>query len=163
MLIGMPSSGKSTAGKAVAKKLGWGFLDCDDLIVNRTGNSLSQLIAERGMDGFLQIENEVNRSLSCCRTVVSTGGSVCYLPEAMEHLKKLGKVVYLKLSAEEVARRIKSFEKRGVVMRGNISTAEELAAERAPLYERYADVSVDCAGKSVEETANEIIAQMKGE
>ena len=163
VLIGMPSSGKSTAGKAVAKKLGWGFLDSDELIVNRTGQPLSRIIAELGTDGFLQVENAVNGSLSCCRTVVSTGGSVCYSSEAMAHLKSLGKVIYLKLSAEEVARRIKSFEKRGVVMRGNITTAEELAAERAPLYERYADAVVECDGKSVEETVAEIIARMEGE
>ena len=161
VLIGMPSSGKSTAGVLLAKKIGFGFIDSDLLIQGEEEALLSEIIAKRGAEGFLKIEERVNAALFASRCVIATGGSVVYCPRAMEHLRKIGKVVYLQLDCAAVEERIPSFEKRGVVMRGNLSTLKELYEERKPLYERYADVTIDCNGKSVEETAEEIIKALK--
>lgn len=155
ILIGMPSSGKTTAGKRAAELLGCPFTDGDDLIRVRTGKSLPQLLAERGTEGFLALEEEVLCAFAG-GGIFATGGSAVYSARAMAHLRSLGKAVYLRLSPEEAVRRIPDFSARGVVMRGTISTLEELYAERAPLYERYADVTLDCAGKSAEELAREI-------
>lgn len=157
ILIGMPSSGKSTAGVLLAKRIGYGFIDCDLLIQGEEGALLSDMIAKKGTEGFLKTEERVNAGLYASRCVVATGGSVCYLERAMQHLKSIGTVVYLKLSAEEVAKRIPSLEKRGVVMRGNISTVEELALERAPLYEKYADITIECDGQTIDDTVARII------
>ena len=92
------------------------------------------------------------------RCVIATGGSVCYCERAMKHLKTLGKVVYLQLSKDEVARRIPSLVRRGVVMRGSVATLDALYRERVPLYERYADVTVRCDGQTIDETVEAIAA-----
>ena len=158
VLIGMPSSGKSTAGVLLAKRIGFGFIDTDLIIQGEQGALLSQIIEREGAEGFLAIEERVNAGIAAMRCVIATGGSVCYLPRAMEHLKKLGTVVYLELSEEEVARRVPDFVRRGVVMRGNIRTLKELYAERVPLYEKYADVTVRCDGQTIDETVAAIAA-----
>ena len=158
VLIGMPSSGKSTAGVLLAKRIGFGFIDTDLIIQGEQGALLSQIIEREGAEGFLAIEERVNAGIAAMRCVIATGGSVCYLQRAMEHLKKLGTVVYLELSEEEVARRVPDFVRRGVVMRGNISTLKELYAERVPLYEKYADVTVRCDGQTIDETVAAIAA-----
>ncbi|MDE6059199.1 MAG: shikimate kinase [Clostridia bacterium] len=157
VLIGMPSSGKSTAGVLLAKKIGYGFIDCDLLIQGEENARLSEIIAKKGTEGFLEIEERINAGLYASHCVIAPGGSVCYCDRAMRHLKEIGTVVYLKLSAKEVARRIPSLEKRGVVMRGNVTTIEELALERAPLYEKYADITVDCDGQTIDDTVAKII------
>ena len=158
ILIGMPSSGKSTSGVLLAKKIGYGFIDCDLLIQGEERALLSEIIERKGAEGFLAIEERVNAGLYATRCVIATGGSVCYCPRAMEHLKTLGKVVYLELSVEETERRIPSLVKRGVVMRGNVETLKDLYAERVPLYEKYADYTVHCDGQTVDETVAAIAA-----
>ena len=142
----------------LAKRIGFGFIDTDLIIQGEQGALLSQIIEREGAEGFLAIEERVNAGIAAMRCVIATGGSVCYLPRAMEHLKKLGTVVYLELSEEEVARRVPDFVRRGVVMRGNIRTLKELYAERVPLYEKYADVTVRCDGQTIDETVAAIAA-----
>ena len=156
ILIGMPSSGKSTAGVLLAKKIGYGFIDCDLLIQGQEHALLSEIIEKKGTEGFIEVEERVNAGLYADRCVIATGGSVIYGVRAMEHLKTLGKIVYLRLSAEEVERRIGNFVRRGVVMRGGIRTLRELYFERVPLYEHYAHYTVDCDGQTVEGTAEAI-------
>ncbi len=158
VLIGMPSSGKSSAGKKLAKELGIAFLDGDDLIRAFTGESLAATIARVGAEGFLKIEEEVLCGLSAKDAVVATGGSAVYSEKAMAHLKSLGKVVYLKITEEEAEKRIPDFTARGVVMRGKVSTLKELYAERVPLYEKYADATVDCTGKSLDGVVSELLS-----
>lgn len=161
VLIGMPSSGKSTAGVLLAKKIGYGFIDCDLIIQGEQNALLADIIAREGAEGFIAIEERVNAGLFAERCVIATGGSVVYGARAMEHLRTLGKVVYLRLSEKEVEKRVKNFTRRGVVMRGDISTMEELYRERAPLYEKYADETVNCDGQSIDETV-EAIARVAG-
>ncbi len=162
ILIGMPASGKSAAGKRIAAKLGWSFADGDDLIRAAEKRTLPEIIAERGTEGFLETESRVLCALSCDKTVIATGGSAVYSPSAMAHLKRLGKVVYFKIGAEELARRIPDLAARGVVMRGGIATLEALSREREPLYARYADVTVDCRGLAAEEIADAALAAVQG-
>ncbi len=126
VLIGMPSSGKSTAGVLLAKTMGYGFIDCDLLIQGEEQALLSEIIANKGTEGFLAIEERVNAGLFVSRCVISTGGSVCYCDRAMRHLKEIGTIVYLKLSAGEVAKRIPSLEKRGVSCAATFPTWKNL-------------------------------------
>ena len=158
VLIGMPSSGKSTAGVLLAKRIGYGFIDTDLIIQGEQGALLSEIIEREGTEGFLAIEERVNAGLAAMRCVIATGGSVCYSPRAMQHLRSLGTVVYLQLSEREVARRIPSLVRRGVVMRSGIHTLDALYRERIPLYEAYADVTVCCDGQTIDETVAAIAA-----
>ncbi len=142
ILIGMPGCGKSTVGVLLAKICGYSFLDCDLLIQSKTGKKLFELIDSEGNDGFLKLENDIIRDVSCENTVIATGGSAVYCEEAMEHLKSIGKIVYIKVSPDEIKKRITNFSTRGIVMK-NASDIYELYAERTPLYEKYADITVE--------------------
>jgi shikimate kinase len=95
ILIGMPGSGKSTCGVVAAKLLLKNFFDTDLLIQNREGRRLQQIIDEKGLDYFARAEEEAVLSLDIAGTVIATGGSVVYSPAAMEHLRRMGKVIYL--------------------------------------------------------------------
>ena len=101
VLIGMPGAGKSTVGVVLAKRLGYRFMDSDLVIQEQTKKLLHELITEHGVDGFLKIEEDINAGLDCEQAVIATGGSVIYGEKAMEHLRKIGCVVYLKLSYKE--------------------------------------------------------------
>lgn len=158
ILIGMPSAGKSTAGVLLAKKIGFGFVDCDLMIQGEEKALLSSLIEEKGPEGYLEVENRICSGLYVSRCVVATGGSACYCEEAMEHLRSIGKIIYLEISAEEAERRLSNLQKRGVVMRSGITTVRALHAERVPLYEKYADIVVDCNGLTIDETVDTLAA-----
>ena len=97
-LIGMPSAGKSTVGVLLAKRLGYSFIDVDLLIQEQEGKRLREIIEEQGLDGFLDVENRVNAGVEAEQAVIAPGGSVIYGKEAMEHLKSIGLVVYLKIT-----------------------------------------------------------------
>lgn len=155
ILTGMPGSGKSTVGVVLAKGLGYRFLDSDLVIQERTGKLLYQLIEELGEAGFLALENEVNASILASHTVIATGGSAIYGKEAMAHFKEIGKVVYLKLPYGELAERLGDLHERGVVLKPGF-TLKDLYDERVPLYERYADITLDCSNKSIRQVMEEI-------
>ncbi len=155
ILIGMPGAGKSTVGVVLAKRLGYGFVDSDLVIQERYGKLLHELIEERGVEGFWKLENDVNASLGPHRSVVATGGSAVYGGEAMEHLREIGTVFYLKLTCGEIACRLGDLNARGVTLRPG-QTLEDLYRERTPLYEKYAHVTVECEGKMLREIVTEI-------
>ncbi|MBE5957363.1 MAG: shikimate kinase [Lachnospiraceae bacterium] len=160
VLIGMPGVGKSTIGVILAKILGYKFMDADLVIQERENRLLKEIIASEGVDGFIAIENDVNKSIETERTIIATGGSVVYGTEAMEHLSEIGTVVYLKLDIEHLKLRLGDIKNRGVVLR-NGQTLEDLYAERAPLYEKYADIVVSEQGLSIEETVERLEEQLK--
>ncbi len=155
VLIGMPGAGKSTLGVLLAKVLGFGFLDADLLIQKTYGKLLRELIAEYGEEGFLSIENQVNRSIDVSQYVVATGGSVVYCREAMEHFVKEDTVVYIKLPYEEIASRLENIRRRGVVLKEG-QTLLDLYNERIPLYEQYAHIVIDAEGQAVEELLDDM-------
>ena len=159
VLIGMPGVGKSTLGVVLAKELGYQFVDADLLIQERENRLLKEIIAEDGVDGFLKIENDVNASISADKTVIATGGSVIYGKEAMEHLKEIGTVVYLKLDYETLDSRLGNLKGRGVVLK-DCQTLKDLYDERIPLYEKYADVIVDEGGLDLEQTLTQVLKQL---
>ena len=128
ILIGMPAVGKSTVGVVVAKRLGYKFIDTDILIQEETGKLLREIIAERGIEGFLKVEDDVNSRVDVEKTVISPGGSVVYCENAMKHYKEIGTILYLKASYETISKRLKNTKKRGVVLRDG-QTLEDLYNE----------------------------------
>ena len=150
ILIGMPGVGKSTVGVILAKILGYQFVDSDLVIQQETGKKLREIIAEQGTDGFIQTENRINAALRAERSVIATGGSVVYGKEAMEHLKDIGVVVYIKQNLWHLKKRLRNIKGRGVVLKKG-QTLDSLYEERAVLYEKYADVIVDEHGLDVEQ------------
>ncbi len=160
VLIGMPGSGKSTVGVLLAKIIGYNFIDSDLLIQAREGKKLYEIINEKGIDAFNQIENEVNASIETQNTVIATGGSVVYGKEAMEHLKQIGTVVFLDVSLNELKKRIRNMTTRGISMRPG-QTFEDLYNERIALYNQYCDIKINCSGKSLTSNAENIAKALK--
>lgn len=156
ILIGMPGAGKSTVGVVLAKKLGYAFMDADLVIQAREGKLLHEIISEQGVEGFWQVEEEVNESILAERTVIATGGSAVYGDRAMTHYKGIGKVVYLALPLEDIRERLGDLDERGVTLReGQDLTA--LYEERIPLYEKYADITINCEKLSIREVVEKIV------
>lgn len=146
-LIGMPGCGKSCMGRALAGKLKMKHIDSDRLIEKKYDKKLQVLIDELGVDAFRKIEEEVISSIHGDNLIVSTGGSAVYSDVAMNHLKSLGKVLYLYCSFETVKERLGDFSKRGVVLKEG-QTLLDLYNERVPLYRKYADITILCDGNA---------------
>ena len=151
ILIGMPGVGKSTVGVVLAKVMGYQFIDADLVIQEKEGKLLREIIAE-----VLKVENRINSGIEAEHAIIATGGSVVYGAEAMEHLSRIGTVVYLKLPYRELERRLSDIKGRGVVLRDG-QTLHDLYEERVPLYEKYADVIVDEHHLNVEQTIEKIM------
>lgn len=159
-LIGMPASGKSTIGVLLAKRLGFSFIDVDILIQEKEKRLLKDIIEQEGTEGFGRIENCVNCELKAEHAVIAPGGSVVYGEEAMMHLREISTVVYLKLTCEEVEERLGDFTDRGVAVREGMSILD-LYDERVPLYEKYADITIDETGKTTGQVVDELRAIME--
>lgn len=156
VLIGMPGAGKSTIGVLLAKSLLYSFVDTDLIIQNQYRKSLCDIIEEKGTDGFLEIENDCIFAGEFKNSVIATGGSAVYGTEAMQKLKENSAFVYLKLPLAELENRIADIKTRGVAMK-NGTTLADLYRERAPLYEHYADFTLDCTGLTPEQCVEEIV------
>lgn len=155
-LIGMPGSGKSTVGVLLAKAMGLSFLDVDLLIQQREGQLLQEILDNHGVDYFLEVEEAAVKSIHCSRTVIAPGGSAVCREGAINHLKSLGPVVYLRVPMEELNKRIKNLSSRGIAMQPG-QTLADVMAYRAPLYERYADLTVDILpGQDLGQTMQEV-------
>ena len=140
ILIGMPGAGKSSVGVILAKVLGYEFIDTDLVIQHREKRLLREIIA-----------NEVNATLEADKSVIAPGGSAIYGKEAMEHFKEIGTIVYLKLSYEDLAKRLGNLKGRGVVLKEG-QTLKDLYDERSKLYEQYAEITVDESGRDIQGT-----------
>ena len=135
ILIGMPGAGKSSVGVILAKALGYEFIDTDLVIQHREKRLLREIIADEGNEGLLAIENEVNATLEDDESVIAPSGTI----------------VYLKLSYEDLAKRLGNLKGRGVVLKEG-QTLKDLYDERSKLYEQYAEITVDESGRDIQGT-----------
>lgn len=156
VLIGMPGAGKSTVGVVAAKILGYNFVDSDIVIQDKEKRLLKDIIDNDGIDGFIEIEERVNAQIDVHNSVIATGGSVVYGAKAMEHLKAIGTVVYIKASYEEIEKRLGDLHQRGVVLKRN-QDLKALYDERCPLYEKYADITIESDSMELKECAAAIV------
>ena len=159
ILIGMPSSGKSTIGPLLAARLSMGFLDTDRLLEKQAGKSLADQITEVGETAFLAREGALLATLSVENIVVATGGSAVYSEQGMRNLGQIGRIVYLALDEAEVRRRVGDLGARGVIYHGN-SDIGGIYAERTRLYRAYADLTVDVTGLTVEDALAALLAAL---
>ncbi len=159
-MIGMPASGKSTVGVILAKVIGYDFIDSDILIQREEGMRLAEIIEEKGIDGFIEVENRVNASLQASRSVIATGGSAVYGEEAMMHLREIGAIIYLQVDFDVIQRRLRNIRQRGVVLRKG-QTLRDLYDERCKLYEKYADLIVREGSGEIEEVVARIIRTVR--
>lgn len=159
ILIGMPGCGKSTIGVVLAKAMGYQFIDSDLLIQEQEGRCLSQIIEEEGIENFHRIESQVNASIRAEKTVIATGGSVVYGREGMEHLGKIGKIIYIKLPYEEICHRLGDLNERGITIQEGQSLLD-LYQERVPLYEKAAHLTVETEGLELRESVKLIKTQL---
>jgi len=159
-LIGMPASGKSTVGVLLAKRLGYSFVDADIVIQEKEGRLLKEIIEAEGMEGFLKVEERINRDLEVKRSVIAPGGSVVYGESAMEHLKAISTVVYLELDYQEVKSRLGDLKDRGVALKDGMSL-EDMYRERVPLYEKYADITINESHKTPGQVVDELRSIME--
>ena len=164
VLIGMPGVGKSTIGVVLAKHLGLNFIDTDLLIQSRASGRLQQIIDERGLADFLNLEEQVILDLKDRQSVIATGGSVIYSPLAMDSLRNNGHMIYLKISLPQLQLRLDDMGQRGVVIEQNQSF-EDLYNSRTRLYEQYAELTVNCDNQTPNKVVQRVevaIAQTSG-
>lgn len=161
VLIGMPGSGKSTVGVLLAKALGYDFLDVDLVIQRQEGALLQDILDTRGVQAFLDAEERAVRSVHCHGCVVAPGGSAVCRESTALHLKALGPVVYLKVPLEELTQRIQNLSTRGIAMEPG-QTLADVMAYRAPLYDKYADLVIDCGGgQTLAQTAQRVLERLR--
>ena len=158
-LIGMPAAGKSSIGVVLAKRLNMSFVDVDLVIQQKYNKLLKEIINEHGVEGFRKIENDVNAGLDLEDHVIAPGGSVIYGEEAMEHLKSISTVIYLELSYTAIKSRLGDLRERGITLKEGQSL-KDLYLERVPLYEKYADITVNEMKKSLAKTIDEICERL---
>ena len=157
VLIGLPGSGKSTVGVLLAKALGLSFVDVDLVIQRREGALLQEILDTQGAEAFLDAEEEAVLSLQCQNAVIAPGGSAVCREKGALYLKELGRVIYLRVPLEELDRRIQDLATRGIAMAPGQGLAD-LMAYRGPLYEKYADLIVDCLpGQTLAQTTGAVL------
>lgn len=160
VLIGMPGCGKSTIGVVLAKEMGYRFLDTDIVIQNMEKRKLQDIMDTDGVDYLLQAEERAILTTDCQDTVIATGGSAVFSNISMTHLRQNGVAVYLKLSYETVEKRLSNLATRGVAGSGTM-TLRQIYDLRTPLYSKYADMVVECEGKTIEEISEEVARCME--
>ena len=161
-LIGMPGSGKSTAGVLLAKTLGFQFIDTDLIIQQREGALLQDILDQRGVEGFLDAEEAAIAALDCAGCVVAPGGSAVCRPGAIGRLRELGRVVYLHVPLAELERRVNNITTRGIAMAPG-QTLADVFAQREPLYRKYADLTVEVVpGMGLEDTVAAVLQGLIG-
>lgn len=159
VLIGMPACGKSTIGVLLAKRLGLHFVDTDLFIQAGEGKSLRRLIEVNGMDEFCKIECRYAQRVDVTDAVIATGGSVVYYDCGMKSLQAGGTIVYLKLPLAELEKRLGDLNARGVVLEPG-QTLAQLYEKRTPLYEKWADITVNLSGLNHDESVEAILKML---
>ena len=161
VLIGMPGAGKSTLGILLAKTLGLAFGDTDLSIQVQQSKTLQQISDDEGYLALRHYEEQVLLSETLTDRVIATGGSAIYGKSAMQHLTRLGHIIYLRCPLSVLDQRIGNMQDRGIAAPPG-QGLHEVEAERVPLYEQYADATLDIGSQSMDDTLTELLALIKG-
>ena len=158
-LIGMPAAGKSSVGRLLAEKLDFEFIDSDDLIQSGERQTLAEIISDKGLSRFLEIEEKHIADITPDRHVIATGGSAVYSQKAMDHLSQTCTILYLFIDLPGLLTRLSDMTSRGVAIRPG-KTIEDLYAERTPLYDRYCDIKIDCSSLTLEQAVEKAVSAL---
>ena len=162
VLIGMPGAGKSTLGVVLAKIMNKRFIDCDLTIQEQCGKTLQEIIDEKGPDSFIETEGRILSHIQADNSIIATGGSAIYSDGAMQHLASLGPIVYLDISFESLVERLSDLNERGVVLKDGVSMSlRDLYEERKPLYQHYADITVNVDDLSITAAARKVAGALR--
>ncbi len=167
ILIGYRASGKTAAGKRLAEKLGIPFCDTDELISRRTGKTVREIVAEKGWESFRREERIVIKGLTFMHgSVIALGGGALMNPENLELLKGKGVFIWLTADAATIVERMKKDEvtreqRPSLTDEDPLSETAALLREREPVYRVVSDLTVDTAGRSIEDITNEIIKRVE--
>ena len=144
ILVGLPGVGKTTIGKAVARRLGRQFLDFDQEIERRSGMEVREIFRVKGEEHFREMEFALTKELSATSgMVLSPGGGWIAQQRSVELLRSNGRIIYLRASPEAVARRLRRVETRPLLAgRDPVVALRELYQKRRALYET-ADAVLD--------------------
>lgn len=161
-LVGLMGAGKTTVGRALAKKLNKRFIDSDHEIEARTGASIPLIFEIEGEASFRQREAEVIRDLTAQSDIVlATGGGAILRPENRECLKTRGTVIYLRASVNSILQRTSHDKNRPLLQTADPRRRiEELAREREPYYREVADIIVETGRPNVQSLIHVILAQL---
>lgn len=162
ILIGLPGAGKSTLGIVLAKIVNYAFVDADLLIQEQSDKTLQMIIDACGPEGFIEVENEVLSQIKRHRTIIATGGSAIYSEEAMAHLASIGTIVQLKISYDELVKRLGDLDERGVILRnGKVVDLKQLHDERMPLYDKYAEFTIEVSDLRTRDAARKLAKDLE--
>lgn len=161
ILVGLPGSGKSTIGAAVAAKLGWPFVDLDDEIVRHAGRPIASIFAEEGEAAFRALERRATLALrGAPASVVAPGGGWVTERDTVALLRPPSRMAYLKVSPAEAARRLGATVKSRPLLRGDpVAALERLLAARAAAY-LSADCVMDTEVLSLQEVTASVTAMV---
>lgn len=151
----MPGAGKSTIGVLLAKYASYNFVDTDLLIQIKQDRSLQHILDNDGYLILRKYEEEILLSLDCTNHIIATGGSAVYSSLAMEYLKKDAITIFLDVDLDEIRKRVKDFDTRGIARKPGQSF-DSLYSERQALYKKYTDITINCLDKSKEDIVAEI-------
>jgi len=162
-LVGLMGSGKTTIGRALAKRLNLRFVDADHEIESRTGASITLIFEIEGEASFRQREADVIRDLTQQQGIVlATGGGAILDPESRRSLREHGTVVYLRASVGSLVQRTSHDRQRPLLQTADPrARIEELMRQRAPLYEEVAHITVETGRPNVQSVVQNILAQLE--
>ncbi|MFA7255252.1 MAG: shikimate kinase [Candidatus Omnitrophota bacterium] len=157
-LIGMMGSGKTVTGKALADQLGYGFVDLDAEIQAKEKRSIPEIFAGSGESYFRDAESWILEHFSKqSGQVIATGGGIVLNEENVRRMKKTGKVVLLKASAESLWQRVRYAKDRPLLNKPDpLGALQQILSDRETLYENACHFSILTDGKIAEDVANEI-------
>jgi shikimate kinase len=162
-LIGYRGTGKSTVGALVAARLGWSFVDADEVLERRAGRSIQEIFAAEGETGFRDREQAIlNELANLEKHVIATGGGVILRPANRERLRASGLVVWLTASPATICQRLEAdpitASRRPALSQGGLAEIQELLQQREPLYRKTAICEIDTEARSPEALADAILA-----
>ena len=141
-LIGMAGAGKTSIGKVLSSRLRKRFVDRDQEIERELSMSLQDVLLEKGKEKFLEIEKQTILNLKFEEIILSTGGSVIFSEDSMNHICRNSLVFYLKVRFEKILERVVNLDNRGFIKESD-RTIEQSFHDREPLYEKYADYIIE--------------------
>ncbi|MBI4739272.1 shikimate kinase [Candidatus Woesearchaeota archaeon] len=163
VLVGFRGTGKTTVGKALAKKIGMGFVDADDFIERRYGFMITELFERKGESLFRMMESDVISELSKMNSyVIAAGGGAILKYKNIKNLKRHGVMILLEADCDAVYKRIRKDDKTAtrrprLTNHDLYDEIKELMDFRAPYYHRAADFTVNTTSKPVDSVVEEIV------